>query len=268
MQEAQGRGWTAPDKHVCADCICDDFLKAAIAKNADANDCDYCGQSGDEEIAAPLAVLVELVWKALCHYYTEPNAAGVPWIEGEYVFEPIDVDDALFALGLECEEELFNDIASSFHETNFVKATDGDWARLHNHEVWSLAWSRFCAIVMHQVRYFFATAVEPIEEPDYIGPADFLAELAKIVQRAGMVCSVAKGSLFYRVRPHDGTWAVKEETMMAPDDRRALAGRMNPAGIAYLYLSLHEKTALAEAWKPHHSERDCHIRGPARSANS
>jgi len=52
----------------------------------------------------------------------------------------------------------------------------------------------------------------------------------------------------FRVRERDqkDTWALNEKELGAPPSELANAGRMNPAGISYLYLAFDEKTALGE----------------------
>jgi hypothetical protein len=54
MIEAEERGWEAPDKFVCADCVEDDYLKNVIDANASAHICNYCERQSESVIAAPV----------------------------------------------------------------------------------------------------------------------------------------------------------------------------------------------------------------------
>lgn len=47
--DAEARGWDAPDKFVCEECVPDLFLKEVVADNLEQDVCDYCGR----EVLAP-----------------------------------------------------------------------------------------------------------------------------------------------------------------------------------------------------------------------
>ena len=98
--EAQERGWSAPDTHVCADCVEDFYLKDLICDTACASTCDYCGRQAAQLIAAEAGVVMEAVYGAVNTYYAEPSGAGVPY-EGGFIVEPIDIDEVLGNLGFD-----------------------------------------------------------------------------------------------------------------------------------------------------------------------
>jgi len=76
--ESEERGWDAPERHVCADCFEDDYLKSVIESEAIEPVCDYCGKEGENGtlIAAPLSAVLELIAYALYAHFQEPGAAG------------------------------------------------------------------------------------------------------------------------------------------------------------------------------------------------
>lgn len=61
---------------------------------------------------------------------------------------------------------------------------------------------------------------------------------------------IPKKKEFFRVREHpldfDKYRCIEKSKMFAPPSNKAIGGRLNPAGIPYLYLSFEEETALSE----------------------
>ena len=85
--ESEERGWTAPEKSVCADCIEDDYLKSVILDCAENKKCDYCQRKSPRPISAPLSYVVEPIAYALFSYFADPTEAGLPRDSGEWVGE-------------------------------------------------------------------------------------------------------------------------------------------------------------------------------------
>lgn len=73
---------------------------------------------------------------------------------------------------------------------------------------------------------------------------EMLPFLGLLVRRHRMVRTMSEPAIFYRVRP--GKHPNEAAELGPPPEGKARAGRMNPAGISYLYLAFDEKTALAE----------------------
>lgn len=72
--------------------------------------------------------------------------------------------------------------------------------------------------------------------------------IARLVHDLRLITVLPKDEIFYRVRERacGDLWTLDAESMGAPPTEQASAGRMNPAGISYLYLALEETTAIAE----------------------
>jgi RES domain-containing protein len=246
--EGEDRGWHGRDTHVCPDCVEDEFLKGVISGNAVENECDYCGKQSEEAIAAPFDVLMEKVANTLHYYYAEPGAAGVPW-DGGPVIEPTDTADALFSLPFEAEDQLFEEVVGAFTNLGWVRAANGHWSSTHLSKALDYSWTYFTHTVKHRYRYFFYSMAhrDPFDM-DIRSPAQLLGEIGGMCQGLGLVRELDLGQTFYRVRERLGEadWEVSEETAGAPPDVMAGAGRMNPAGISYLYMSFEVSTALAE----------------------
>lgn len=251
--EAQERGWNDPDeKFVCPVCVEDDYLKEIIRLNAETCQCDYCGAETDSPSAAPILCLMEPVASTVYYFYGEPAQVGVPWAEGAYVFDTFcTTADVLLSIDLECHDELFQDIENAFINDVWAEAAQGHWASSHPHEDLLDSWSRFVEIVKHEIRYFFQ-GVSSAEPDDYesgrYDPRYLLPAIGSFVEELELIRNVSAGTPLFRVRERFETdgWENDAGNLGAPPSNLARAGRMNPAGISYLYLALDKQTALAE----------------------
>lgn len=245
--DAQERGWSAPDKYVCAHCVEDPFLKALIEDSLCESTCDYCGRNEAIDIAAPAEVLIEAIYGAVHAYYCEPASGGVPYDHG-FIIQPIDIEEVLNNLGFEGQEDFVHDVVDA--EVNgdyFVPAADGYWAGSHPHEVLSFAWRSFVYTVKHETRFHFAA----IPSSDATSPyeIDLNRVLPAITARLRpLVRTIDAGTQVYRtrVRQRGHTWLPTVETLGVPPKEVTSAGRMNPAGIPYLYTAFEKATARRE----------------------
>ncbi len=248
--EAEDRGWSVDDdKFVCADCVEDAYLKGVVQANRCHMTCSYCHRTGQEDIAAPLEALMEPIADTLGYFFNEPSSAGVPWDEGAYLVEPKSTEGALREVSLECDDGLFDEICQAFYNDAWVEAADGHWASSHEHEILRDSWNSFVFAVKHETRFHFdRAAVSSSAGPQEFAPRHVLSTIGTLVRNVGLVLDIAEGQPLYRVRVRgrEDSWPVDAEQMGAPPLTMARAGRMNPAGIPYLYLALDEPTALAE----------------------
>jgi RES domain-containing protein len=239
--EEQARGWGSSDKNVCADCFEDPYLKTLVQENLATDKCDYCLQNNEKKkIAAPLDSLMKPISSALRRYFEEPGSAGVPRDDGEWVDEErfTYTEAALLSLPLECEEKLFRDIASSFHNNVWIPCAHGSWLGLHPHEELLFSWRNFVETVTHRSRYFFSR--ENIV---------LLRQISTIANSLKLVKVMRKGILLYRVRSvgsNPPNESIGYDNVGPPPESAATAGRMNPAGISYFYLAKEKETAFAE----------------------
>jgi RES domain-containing protein len=246
--EAEDRGYGELDTFVCDECVEDEFLKNVIRAASQVLNCDYCGRASEDCIAAPASVLIELIAETVNNYFCEPGMAGVPY-EGGYLIEAISTHEMLDHLGFECRFELFKDMVSVFNNDFWVPAADGHWASSHERDILHSSWSLFCREVQHRTRFFFGTADLPGDaEPQDFAPKSMLPTLGRLVNTIDLVRSLGKGHLLSRVRekPIEVGWMANSDSMGAPPPEHARAGRMNPAGISYLYLAYDQATAVSE----------------------
>lgn len=250
--EAQERGWDAPNKFVCERCLEDRYLRKLITDNANRTRCDYCGRRSKMDIAAPVEVLMAPIAYALNSHFADPASAGLPRDDGEWVGgEAItDTRDALESLPLHGHVELVDEVAGAFSNTAWYPRANGHWLDDHKHVELGYAWEGFVDAVKTRTRYFFQQPAPIEDEFDHqrpLSPLELLKWIGDIASDLDLVRSMAAGTPLFRVRlcGADEEFATLEE-MGPPPSNLAGAGRMNPAGISYLYTALDSRTALAE----------------------
>lgn len=245
--EEEERGWSAPDGHVCRKCVDDDYLKRVIARHQSSRTCDYCGRTGRRNIAAPVETLMPVVASAAFYSFNDPTQAGIPWDEGP-LYRGVSTEDMLMSLPFHCHEELFEEVAGAFRIDEWVRSAGGHWSSSHDHEVFGDSWHSFVAAIKHQTRFHFYQAASDVAGPQELGPGMILEAIGRMVHRLSLVTTIGEGTALYRarVREVNSSWVPDASTMGAPPSDRARAGRMNPAGISYLYCAIDEATALGE----------------------
>lgn len=252
--ESEERGWKDPvEKFVCPDCVDDEYLKDIIRQSAEKTQCDYCGRRTRSRSVAPILVLMGPIGSTVAYYFNEPTQAGVPWDEGAFVFDSTDTHDVLMSISLDCHDELFEDIADSFINDDWAPAAGGHWASSHPHEDFIGSWNNFVQIVKHEVRYFFQHRPPGVDWPDDFEPGRYepqylLPAIGSFAEELGLIKTLPSRMPLFRVRERgqNDTWELNAKELGAPPPELANAGRMNPAGISYLYLAFDEKTALGE----------------------
>lgn len=244
--EAEERGWTAPDKHVCSECVEDGFLKNLIDESLTDNPCDYCGES---EEAAPVECLMAAISYGLHNDYNDFDSAGCPY-DKEMPEIPADLTaDALASIPLECNETLLMDIAESFHNNQWVSAPGGWWAGSHAHDVLRWSWEGFARTIKHKTRFHFGQHKDRSRlGAGEISVADFLPALGTLVEQHKLFLKLPVKTRLYRVRLRESgaKWPMDAAQLGAPPPEMTRAGRMNPAGIPYLYTAFNAGTAVAE----------------------
>lgn len=261
MIEADDRGWTEPEGYVCPDCVEDEYLKNIIRYYACRRECDYCGTRTRKHSAAPVAEIMEPIGDTVFTWFNNPEDAGEFWDSEDDCYisgdEAIDTKDMLKSLSLECHEQLFEDITDAFINEYWVETANGHWLGSHPHELMTYAWEQFADIVKHESRYFFQQTPSSFadQEDDYesaqqenYNPANFLPTLDKLVKKLRLFDTLPIGKTLFRARPQEeeNPFPLNAKELGAPPSKYSRAGRMNPAGISYLYLAFEQETALAE----------------------
>ena len=242
------RGWRESDKHVCPRCVDDDYLKKLVRDDLTARACDYCGRVSRSPIAASVNILLEAIYSTVNAYFNEPNDAGVPIDEGEYFVEPCSMEEIFESFCLEERPELMQDlIDADAYNGGRVPAADGHWASSHEHDLMMASWQHFAHNVKHVTRYHFAN-MPPSEsgEPGDVDICNWLPALAKRLHPLLVTLPVGTEVFRARIRKTGEHWSPTADKLTAPPPAIMKAGRMNPAGIRYLYTAFDRLTAMRE----------------------
>lgn len=258
--EADDRGWREPEGYVCPDCVEDEYLKDVIRDNACRRECDYCNRRTRKHSTVPVADIMESIGNAVFTWFDNPEEAGGFWDSEDnnyYGIDAINTREMLESIPLECNEQLFEDIAEAFVYDQWVETANGSIYGSHPHELMSYAWERFTEIVKHESRYFFqqtSSSIENEEDEDPFArqekynPANFLPTLGKLAIKLRLLSTLPISETLFRARQKkEGEFFdLNAKELGAAPLKNASAGRMNPAGISYMYLAFEQETALTE----------------------
>ena len=263
-QEQEERGWSDPETWVCQQCVGEDvYLRLLVHRNLKDKKCTYC--ESKRRKAAPLAALMPAVLHGVHYNYNDEANAGCTYdreFDIEWLLSRDVLEQVLELEELDWPEKLVDDVAEAFTNTGWVEAPDGDWMGSHTYERLHWSWGAFARVVKHRSRFHFQRKKRSEEDDDELVNAhDMLPFLGRLVRQHRMVRRLPASTVLHRIRP--GVHPHSRIELGAPPAKKAGSGRMNPAGIPYLYLAFDEKTALAETrvksraavtvstWSPH-----------------
>lgn len=245
--EVSERGWRDPGTRICVKCVGEDeFLKSLIRKNLADQRCSYCGAKRRK--SAPLSVLMDALLRGLKRHFNDEASAGCPY-DSEIEINYSSSRDALYQLldleGVEWPNGLVSDVADCLENTGWVDAPDGDWMGSFQHERLFWSWESFSNVVKHVSRFHFQAKSRRTKwHEDPISPQEMLPFLGKIVRKNRLIRKLSPTLTFFRARV--GIHECNVDELGPPPRELTKAGRMNPAGIAYLYLAFDRNTAFAE----------------------
>ena len=202
--------------YICKDCFLDEELRSEINANAVIDGtCDVCGKEGKvmdfSEYHGFFTALLEL-----CSPAVDSNKTIVDIIQDEWhLFKNKDIAKILLA-------DVITTNNISYSTTNFVNYTDEIHQRIE-------VWDRLKTSVKENSRFF--TNMDELAQYDYLTTGK----------------SLYVGQKLYRSRITPvGQKKIKCHKMGCPPKELATAGRANPIGIPYLYLSDSAKTTYFE----------------------
>ena len=248
-------GWRDPNRWVCQHCVGGDtYLRHLVRVKLSTTGCTYC--RNPKRKAAPLSVLMDALLRGVKYSYNDEANAGYPY-DKEFSFDYMCSEDVLQQVldsqGIEWNDALVRDVANAFTNTGWVDAPDGEFMGSYHHERLHWSWSSFANAVKHRSRFHFQTGKRVRRHgDDLVGVHEMLPFLGQLVRRHRLVRALPHTTVLHRVRP--GAWPHTVADLGAPPESKSRAGRMNPAGVPYLYLAFDEKTALAETRVTHGQE--------------
>jgi len=241
---------SAGGSFVCADCFEDHAIKNFVEAMAETHECDYCGETSEEAIAAPINEVIDFVVKGIESEYENPgNSVGWEggWV-GATVYDSYELIPELVYVG-DSSSNLLDDIIEA--------VSDREWCSIDPYgnpisEEWFLDWEAFCKGIKHNTRYVFYRLPAKQDETKFYqraeNPFDILEEIGKIVNELEMIVTLPAGTELVRVRPHaEGqVFTSVQELGPPPINCAKFSNRMSPAGIPMFYASFDENTSFAE----------------------
>ncbi|GAB2526446.1 RES family NAD+ phosphorylase [Spirosoma aerophilum] len=209
----------------CANCFGDQIIKIYINTNAtNLGDCNYCGTKKTAIIQC-LELYDQLV--PLVGIYKKCEDVNEKTLSKEYLWNVIkkdwpsffNIEDAKIEQLLKTTLFDYNDILSNYVEPSY-----------QNDEIQELRWQDFIKEIKNINRFFITNLID----------TKLLEELLGFHAKPYF-----KGKYFYRSRISPSHKFTCDE-MGKPPYEYATAGRANPKGISYLYVSDNESTTLYE----------------------
>jgi hypothetical protein len=244
------RGWHSSDKVICADCVSDKHLKAAVTAAAvDASSCSFCGSSP----ASDFDVLMEAFMVGVRNTFEQADDAGMPW-DGGYVFQTYDhwdLPDWFVDVGAgDHEDAVVDEIRDHLVEKTYASRW---WLALEPHAAYSSAWKEFRQQILHRTRFvFWADQSSPgdHEGAGEISVSGILHAIGKLLVHFQLITAIPGGTFTYRARGHaeeidSQIWGAADLGTNKPEKSTG-STRMSPAGIPLFYGADDVDTALAE----------------------
>ncbi len=206
---------------VCKDCFADKELIGFIVSQNKQGDCSCCNKKNIEIL--PIEELLDFFKELFDNFQPNP--------EGKSLISLIQGNWSLFG-NLECGNKILNFVLNKI-----------DTAIANSEE-----FVDFNAEILENVNYWFKLKEQLKWERRYFTNINYLTDDLGWDSFFESKVVVKKEDIFYRARLHGNvnSLAFTNEEMFCPPKEISLAGRANPMGIPYLYLSDNAKTILYE----------------------
>lgn len=238
LEEDEERGFSSlPRDHVCDECFDDEALGNLIRENVSALECDYCGRSLAEPIAAETDIVMAAIVAGIRAEF-ERAIDELPWDsaeggwQGARTWDGMDLFDEIGWPFV--NEELADDVIAAIGEEPWCRrvfiGVDAEDLELN--------WHQFVETVSHERRFLF-------------GGVDSLTAVGELFSSYGLLGTLAPENTLSRVRVHDARDQIRSVADLGtPPPRAARANRMSAAGIPLFYAACDDETAIAETVAP------------------
>jgi len=234
-------------KYVCGSCFGDVALSDFASSNAEENECDFCGATSTQPIAAPIAKVGAYINECLKEEYDDA-ANWLPYESSEGGWQGTwwDGSDLLDEVGLELPNDdgtLSRAIANEIDDCAWCEKNPFG---LNDAEEGRFNWDRFCKTVMHERRFFFSDHGGAAGE--VLSPGETLEQIFDFAEQVGLFVVLPVGTKMFRARhqPQGKVYKTAEDLGSPPIERATQTNRMSPPGIVMLYTSCDAETALRE----------------------
>ena len=249
LEEEWERGYRLTGDFVCSECFEDDTIGRFIGEHLSSRECSFCQRpNAIAPMACSLDDVIEHMTTCIRGQYADAEAECVLYDseDGRYMVDTRDTWDLL------CDElDTFPMSSTRLTDRLLDAIPDQQWCKknpelLSREEGLRLGWREFCHAIKHDTRYLFFRRSEG-DEPEYVEPADMLAEIGDLVRRFKLILDLPPGTRFVRAR------CTKEDVRFGtpadvgpPPSNLSSASRMSAAGITMFYDAGDASTAIAE----------------------
>jgi len=206
---------------VCKNCFADKELKGFILSQNTIGDCHCCESKGVEIIA----------FEELLDFFKELFENFQPTNGGERFISKIQGNWSLFS-SIECGQRILN---FALDKINSPISNSDDLVDFNEE-------------ILENVNFWFKLKEQLKWERRYLTDINYLTDDLGWDGFFESKTVINKGDIFYRARLHKNAdeKIFPNEEMYCPKRELSTAGRANPSGIPYLYLSDNESTILYE----------------------
>ena len=236
-------------KPVCSRCL-DEDIADFIAEVGGPPGCSFCGKV--DAPTAPLEAVASHMRECLERFFGYANE-HLPYEskDGGYLGKHWDTAELFYETGLSLPRDqnngLFYELA---YEVSDEVWCEWNWLDLDYNEELEHDWHRFCTVIQHERRFFFALDKREEDENQYgIRTAtELLVELARLFEEHDLLKTLPLGTELYRARPCEPgkSYSTARELGPPPDHLALQANRMNPPGIPMFYAADSEAVAVQE----------------------
>jgi hypothetical protein len=146
------------DEFVCGECFGDQGLKDFCLNHVESRECDFCGATDSEPIAAPLDEVIEHINSCIHRYFDDPANAGLAYESAEggwqgttyYTYEVFNELDLDFPK--DKDSRLYNAISEGVD--NYLWSEVDPYGLSLDQQL-HFSWEQFCHVIKHERRYFF-----------------------------------------------------------------------------------------------------------------
>lgn len=234
---------------VCAQCFSDEGLQAFVESHAENNECDFCGATADEPIAASFSDVAEHIFACIGKYYDDPANAGLAYEtrEGGWQGETYTTEEILDEVDLDFPNTGGDRLREALVDASTIDLwSDATPYSLNEDQRLQFSWDDFCRVIKYQRRYFFQQHRR--DDDEIYGPGEILRLIFSYAEDAGAFVNLPAKTPFYRARHEPaGSHFASALTLGPPPQEAAIqTNRMSPPGIVMTYVADDENTALAE----------------------
>jgi len=239
------------DLYVCETCVVDLVLIEIVQSELSSNKCDFCQTKSKNMIAAPFNLVMGRIYESISTEYADAQELNVPWDKG-WILEDTPLYDVIGDFDPGWSSEFIEAVQESLGwDKYWVSHCGGDYIGQSPASILKDGWNKFKNQVVYKTRYLFLS--EPEENSHFnerdgeIPVSSMLDAIGELAKRLSLIKTIPRGTPLFRVRiAKSGKQFKKFDEVAVPPPKASKAGRLNPAGIPYLYLAFDINTAHKE----------------------